>query len=326
MPDARAWLQDRIELDDIEMRVAYCEALMAEAGRNPQVVSVDADVQHSMGTLPFYDAFPDRGINCGIMEAHAVGMCAGMSATGLVPFFHTFGTFATRRAFDQVFVAAGFQDLNVKIIGGDAGVSATSNGGTHMPFEDMGLCREVPGMTIVEPADVTMYPTLVHHMAATYGNFYVRSTRRKVMRVYRDGAPFVVGRANLLADGTDVALIACGIMVAEALAARQQLAGRGISAAVVDMHTVKPIDAAMIVEVAGRCGAVVTAENHNATGALGSAVAEVLAEQCPVPMQRVGVFESFGEVGTQEFLQRRFGLTAEDIVARAIEAVGRKKP
>lgn len=324
MPDARPWLQGEIELDDVEMRVAYCDALIAEADRNPAVVSVDADVQHSMGTLPFYAAFPGRGINCGIMEAHAIGMCAGLSATGLVPFFHTFGTFATRRAFDQVFVAAGFQHLNVNIIGGDAGVSATSNGGTHMPFEDMGLCREVPGMTIVEPADATMYRTLIPHLAATYGNFYVRSTRRTVMRVYRDGAPFVVGRANLLADGTDVALVACGIMVAEALAARRQLAARGISAAVVDMHTIKPIDAEMVEQVARRCGAVVTAENHNAIGALGSAVAEVLAERCPVPMQRVGVFESFGEVGTQDFLQRRFGLTADDIVAKAVEAIERK--
>ena len=325
MPDARQWLQTEIEPDDVEMRAAYCAALIGEARRNPNVVSVDADVQHSMGTLPFYDVFPDRGVNCGIMEAHAVGMCAGLSATGWVPFFHTFGTFATRRAFDQVFVSAAFQNLNVKIIGGDAGVSATSNGGTHMPFEDMGLCREVPGMTIVEPADVTMYDTLVHHMAATYGNFYVRSTRRTVMRVYRDGAPFVVGRANMLADGTDVALIACGIMVAEALTARQLLAERGISAAVVDMHTIKPIDVATIVQVAHRCGAVVTAENHNAIGALGSAVAEVLAENCPVPMQRVGVFESFGEVGSQDFLKRRFGLTAEDIVDKALMAVERKK-
>lgn len=326
MPDARAWRQGRIELDDVEMRAAYCDALIAEAERNPDVVSVDADVQHSMGTLPFYARFPGRGFNCGVMEAHAVGMSAGLSATGFVPFFHTFGTFATRRAFDQVFLAAGFQHLNVKIVGGDAGVSATANGGTHMPFEDMALCRAVPGMTIVEPADVTMYRTLVPYMAATYGNFYVRSTRRKVMRVYRDGAPFVVGRANLLAGGTDVALIACGIMVAEALAARRQLAERDISAAVVDMHTIKPIDAAAVVEVASTCGAVVTAENHNAIGALGSAVAEVLAERCPVPMQRVGVFESYGEVGTQDFLQRRFGLTADDIAAKAIEAVGRKSP
>jgi len=247
-----------------------------------------------------------------------------MSATGLVPFFHAFGTFATRRTFDQLFVACGFNGLNVKVIGGDAGVTATSNGGTHMPFEDMGICREIPGMTIVEPADATMYKTLVPHMVATYGNFYVRSCRRTVMRVYRDDASFAVGRANWLADGTDVALIACGIMVYEALQAREMLAQRGISAAVIDMHTIKPIDEEAIVALADACGAVVTAENHNAVGGLGSAVAEVLAQRCPVPLERVGVHESFGEVGTQAYLQRHFGLTADDIAARAAIAVGRK--
>lgn len=317
-------LADVMRLDDVEMRTAYCDALMAVARRNPMVVAVDADVQHSMGTLPFYDEFPNRGINCGIMEAHAVSMCAGLSATGFVPFFHAFGTFATRRDFDQLFISCAFQDLNVKIIGGDAGVTATSNGGTHMPLEDMGLCREIPGMTIVEPADATMYASLVPYMADTYGNFYVRSSRRKVMRVYRDDASFVVGQANQLADGTDVALIACGIMVYEALKAREMLAQQGVSAAVVDMHTIKPIDQATIVKLAQRCGAIVTAENHNAIGGLGSAVAEVLVQQCPVPMQRVGVEERFGEVGTQEYLQQRFGLTAEDIVNKTTEVLRRK--
>jgi len=310
--------------DDKEMRQAYCEALIATAAVDPRIVAVDADVQHSMGTLPFYEAYPGRGINCGIMEAHAIGLCAGLSATGLVPFFHAFGTFASRRVFDQLFVACGFQDLNVKIIGGDAGVTATSNGGTHMPLEDMGLCREIPGMTIVEPADATMYATLVPHMARTYGNFYVRSSRRRVPRVYSEDAQFVVGQANRLTDGTEVAIIACGIMVHEALVAREMLAGWGISAAVCDMHTVKPIDVDAVVELAGRCRAVVTAENHNAIGGLGSAVAEVLAEHCPVPMERVGVFETYGRVGTQEYLQQCFGLTAEVIAEKAQRAVRRK--
>ena len=324
------FLVDTIKMDDTEMRAAYCDALIEEAKRNDKILAVDADVQYSMGTKRFYDTFPGRGINCGIMEAHAVGMCAGLSATGFIPFFHAFGTFATRRAFDQVFLACGYQKLNVKIIGGDAGVTATANGGTHMPFEDIGLMREIPGITIIEPADITMYKAAVKAMADTYGLFYVRSCRRKIFRLYRDEAiqnpdAFVIGKANTLVDGSDVAIIASGIMVAEALAARKTLAEKGVSAAVIDMHTIKPIDKDTIIKMAEKCGAIVTAENHNATGGLGSAVAEVLAENYPIPMERVGVFESFGEVGTQDYLQKRFGLTSDDIVRKVMKCIGRKK-
>ena len=318
-------LADTIKLDDVEMRAAYCDALIEEARKNDRIVAADADVQYSMGTKRFYDAFPTRGINCGIMEAHAVGMCAGMSAAGLIPFFHAFGTFATRRTFDQIFLSCAYQKLNVKIIGGDAGVTATANGGTHMPFEDMGIIREIPKVTIIEPADVTMYKTAVKAMADTYGVFYMRSCRRKVMRIYRDGASFTIGKANVLKDGSDVAIFACGIMVYEALEASRALGEKGISAAVIDMHTIKPIDEETLIAIAKKCGAVVTAENHNACGGLGSAAAETLIENCPVPMERIGVFESFGEVGTQDYLQKRFGLKASDIAEKAVKCIGRKK-
>ncbi len=320
-----SFLADVIKMDDTEMRAAYCDALIDEANLNDRIFAIDTDVQYSMGTKRFYDMFPDRGINCGIMEAHATGMCAGMSATGLIPFFHAFGTFATRRAFDQVFLSCAYQHLNVKIIGGDAGVTATANGGTHMPLEDIGLMRTVPGITIIEPADITMYKTAVRYMAGTYGVFYMRSCRRKVMRVYRDDAQFTIGKANVLCEGSDVAIIACGIMVYEALLARDMLAERGISAAVIDMHTIKPLDEQAVILAAEAYGAIVTAENHNAVCGLGSAVAETLAEHCPVPMERVGVFESFGEVGTQEYLQKKFRLTAKDIAEKAVKCVGRKR-
>ena len=313
-----------IGMDDVEMREAYCNALIAEAKQNDKVLAVDADVQYSMGTKRFYEAFPNRGINCGIMEAHAVGLCGGLSATGFVPFFHAFGTFATRRALDQVFLACAYQDNNVKIVGGDAGVTATMNGGTHMPFEDMGLMREIPRVTIIEPADTNMYPSAIHHMASTHGVFYMRSCRRKVRMIYNKDATFTIGKANLLCEGDDVVIFACGIMVYEALLARLSLAEAGISAAVVDVHTIKPIDIEAVVTLAKRCGAVVTAENHNAIGGLGSAVAETLAEHLPTPMERVGVFESFGEVGTQDYLQKRFNLTAEAIHAKAVKCVERK--
>jgi len=317
-------LADIIQLDKMEMRTAYCNALMEVAKENHMVMAVDADVQFSMGTKRFYDAFPSRGVNCGIMEAHAIGFCAGLSATGFIPFFHAFGVFATRRVFDQVFLSCAYQDLNVKIIGGDAGVTATANGGTHMPFEDMGIMREIPGITIIEPADTAMYLDAVSEMANSWGVYYMRSCRRTVQRIYNDDAKFVIGKANVLKEGLDVAIIACGIMVYEALIASEHLTKEGINATVIDMHTIKPIDKEAILLAAARCGAIVTAENHNAVGGLGSTVAEVLVEHAPIPMERVGVFEQFGEVGSQEYLQKKFGLTAFDIVQKAKKCIRRK--
>lgn len=317
-------LKREFVLDNIEMRKAYCDALIAVAEQNENIVAVDADVQYSMGTKPFYDRFPTRGINCGIMEAHGIGMSAGLSATGLIPFFHAFGTFATRRAFDQIFLSCGYQDLNVKIIGGDAGVTATANGGTHMPFEDMGIMRNVPNMTIIEPADSTMYRVAVKHMADTYGNFYLRSNRRKAIRIYEDGAEFQIGRANILKDGKDVAIIACGLMVYQALLAAAMLEKEGIYATIIDMHTLKPIDKVAIVKAAKKCGCIITAENHNYINGLGSAVAEVLIENCPIPMERVGVEDKYGEVGTQDYLMEKFNLTASDIYKKAKKVMERK--
>ncbi|MCL2631409.1 MAG: transketolase family protein [Firmicutes bacterium] len=314
-----------IKLSELEMRGAYCDALIAVAEKNDKICAIDADVQFSMGTIPFYKKFPSRGINCGIMEAHAVGFSAGMSETGMIPFFHAFGTFATRRVFDQVFLSCAYQKLNVKIIGGDAGVTATANGGTHMPFEDVGIMRTIPNITIIEPADPAIYKTAVQYMADTHGVCYVRSCRRKVWQIYDENAKFEIGKANVLFKGKDVAIIACGIMVYEALKAREILEAEGISASVIDMHTIKPLDEKTILKFAKECSAMVVAENHNATSGLGSAVAEVLIENNPIPMERVAVFESFGEVGTQDFLQNKFKLTAEEIVLKAKKAISRKK-
>ena len=312
------------EIDNTEMRAHYCKALIAEARKNDKILVLDVDTSVSMGTVPFYEAYPGRAVDCGIMEAHAVGMAAGLSATGFIPFLQAFGTFASRRAFDQVFLSCAYQDLNVKIIGADAGVTAAVNGGTHMPFEDLGLMRTVPGMTVIEPADATMIPDAVHKMAVTHGNFYMRYGRRKMYKVYAPGEKFEIGKAKLICGGKDIAIIACGIMVHEALVAADMLKRGGIDAAVIDMHTIKPIDKGAVTDAAKLCGAVVTAENHNIIGGLGSAVAEVLAENCPVPMERVGVNDMFGEVGTQEYLMKKFGLTADDICEKARKAIKRR--
>jgi len=306
------------------MRDVYCNALMQEAESNHKIVAVDADVMHSLGTLEFHRKYPERSINCGIQEANAVGVSAGLSVTGFIPFFHTFSTFATRRVYDQVFLSCAYSGLNVKIIGGDAGVTTAVNGGTHMPFEDMGIMRNIPGMTVIEPTDSTMLKSLVPHMVNRYGNCYMRMCRRNMIKIYADGSEFEIGKAAVIKEGNDVTIIANGIMVYEALKAGEALEDMGISARIVDMFTIKPIDAACIIESAEKTGAVVTAENHNIINGLGSAVAEVLSEQCPVPLERIGIQDEFGEVGDQQYLMERFRLTTEEICKKAQKAVERK--
>lgn len=318
-------MSELYQQDAREMRQYYCDALIAEAGRNDKIVVIDVDTSISMGTVPFHEAFPERAVNCGIMEANAVGIAAGLSATGFIPFFQAFGIFASRRAYDQVYLSCAYQDLNVKIIGADAGVTAAVNGGTHMPLEDMGIMRNIPHMTVIEPADGAMIPYAVRHMADTWGNFYMRFGRKKMTRVYGPQAEFTIGRANVFREGFDVAIIACGIMVYEALKAAWTLEAEGIDAAVIDMHTLKPIDQETVIAAAKWCGAVVTAENHNIINGLGSAVAEVLCEHCPVPLERVGVMDEFGEVGSQQYLMERFGLTAEKIYQKAKRVIHRRQ-
>lgn len=318
------FLAEKFELDTIEMRKSYCDALIEAAKDNPHIVDVESDVQYSMGTKMFKERYPERTINCGIMEAHAVGFCGGLSAMGYVPFYHAFGVFATRRAFDQVFLSLAYQDMNVKIVGGDAGVTATANGGTHMPFEDMGLMRLVPNMTIIEPADSVMYGKIIKTIANTYGNFYIRSCRRKTIKLYRDEATFTIGKANELTEGNDVAIIACGIMVYQALLAREILQKKNISARIIDMHTIKPLDKDCVIKAAKECGAIVTAENHNIIGGLGEAVCACLATNIPTVVEMIGINDRFGQVGTQEYLMKEYNLTAEDIALKAEKALARK--
>ena len=318
-------LADTHELDTLEMRAIYCEALTREAERNDRIVAVNCDLRSSMGLKPFAKRFPDRELNVGIMEANACGMAAGMSAAGLVPFFNTFAVFASRRVYDQIFQSCAYAGLNVKIIGGDAGISATSNGGPHMPFEDLGIMRVMPGISVMEPTDGVMLRSLIAQMANSYGVQYLRFPRRAVPRIYEEGSEFIIGKSVTLREGTDASVIAGGVMVHEALKAAEILAGRGLQVRVVDMFTVKPIDAEQVIDCARRTGAIVTAENHQVTGGLGGAVAEVLAEHQPAPLERVGVRDAFGEVGSQDYLARRFGLTVEEIAAAVERVVKRKR-
>ncbi|MEA4914432.1 MAG: transketolase C-terminal domain-containing protein [Christensenella sp.] len=317
-------LRKEMTVSSEEMRFAYCNALIAAAEKNPKIVSLDCDLSSSCGTKAFKKTFPQRAFNLGIQEQNACAMAGGLSATGLIPFFHTFAVFATRRVYDQIFLSCAYAGQNVKIVGCDAGVSAAFNGGTHMAFEDVGIMRVMPHVTIVEPSDPVMMRALVPQIAETYGVFYLRMPRKTVYQIYEEGSAFTIGKAEIIREGSDVTLIATGMEVIQALRAADQLAQEGISARVVDMFTIKPIDADCIKRCAAQTGAIVTCENENIIGGLGSAVAEVLVESKPVPMGRVGVADEFGEVGPQSYLEERFKLTAPFIVEKAKEVIARK--
>ena len=313
------------ELEDKEMRAAFTETMITLAGEDKRVIYLEADLMKSIGMTPFQDRFPRQTVNCGIQEANMIGTAAGMSATGLIPYVHTFGPFASRRVMDQIFVSASYAKLNVRIIGSDPGVTAALNGGTHMPFEDMGALRCIPELTIMEPADTVMLSDLLRQTRDLYGVFYMRLSRKKSVKIYDEGSVFTMGKAVELRKGSDVTIFATGIMIAEALKAAELLEKKGISAAVSNMFTIKPIDKEAVVAAAEKTGAIVTAENHNVINGLGSAVAEVLVENRCVPMERVGVQDRFGQVGSVDYLQKEYGLTAEEIAAKAEKAKKRKR-
>jgi transketolase len=311
--------------EKVMMRDAYCQTLIELAAKEERITVLDADLMSSMGIIPFQKAFPHRTFNCGVQEANMIGIAAGLSAVGKVPFAHSFGTFATRRCFDQVFLSAAYAKLNVRIIGSDPGITAAYNGGTHMPFEDMGIMRNIPTMTIIEPVDTTMLKDIISQLCDLYGVYYIRLLRKNAVKIFESGSTFELGKAITLNEGKDVTVIATGIMVAEALHAAKRLASEGISAKVVNIFTLKPIDQDAIIQCAHETKAIVTAENHNIINGLGSAVAEVLAENCPIPMERIGCQDLFGEVGPVDYLKKRFAMTSDDICNKVYRVLDRKK-
>ncbi|MDR0917607.1 MAG: transketolase family protein [Oscillospiraceae bacterium] len=319
-------IAEKIEKSPELMRDAYCSALIAAAEIDPNVVALDADLVSAFGMKPFFDKFPDRAIQCGIAEANMVGIAAGLSSVGKIPFAHSFGCFTSRRACDQIMISCAYAKLNVRLIGSDPGITAAHNGGTHMPFEDVGVLRSIPDITIIDATDPVMLRDLVAQLAGPkyYGVYYLRFPRKNAKAVYAAGSTFEIGRGNVLRDGADVTIFASGIMVAESLAAAETLAAQGVSARVADVFTIKPIDRELIAKSAAETGAIVTAENHNVVGGLYSAVSETVAATIPVPIERVGVEDAFGQVGSESFLASAYDLTAEHIVRAALAAVARK--
>ena len=311
--------------EEVMMRDVYASILMKLAEKDSRVVVLDADLMNSMGMVPFGEAFPERTFNVGVQEANMVGVAAGLSATGKIPFAHSFGPFATRKAYDATFISGAYARLNVRIVGSDPGISAAYNGGTHMPFEDMGIMRNVPTMTVLEPVDGAMLQNLIQQMVDLQGMFYMRLLRRQPVQVYEYGSTFDIGKGVVLRDGSDVTVVCSGILVHESLEAAELLQDQGISCRVINAFTIKPIDRELIATCAEETGAVVTCENHNVINGLGSAVAEALVETVPVPMERVGSQDQFGEVGPVDYLMKRYEMGAEDIVKRVHRVLKRKK-
>ncbi len=291
------------------------EVIPRLAEEDKDVIYLDADLMSCIGTSKWARENPHRAINCGIAEANMAGIAAGLSSAGFKPIMHTFGTFASRRCYDQIFLSGGYAGNSVTVIGTDPGVCAAFNGGTHMPFEDMALYRALPGAYVFDMTDAAMLKDILAQCKDMSGIKYIRVGRKSNAKVYEDGARFEPGKGIVVKEyGTDAVVIACGIMVAKAVEAARILADDNINITVIDMFTVKPLDEALVLKYAKMAGAVVTAENHNKIGGLYSAVSEYLGRTYPVPLGYVAVEDEFGEVGPQEYLEERFGLTPERIV------------
>ncbi|HJO94528.1 MAG TPA: transketolase family protein [Victivallales bacterium] len=313
-------------MKDMELRKVYADTLIELAEQDKKIVLLEADLMKASGTGTFKEKFPGRTFDVGVAEANMVGVASGLSASGKIPFANTFGCFAGRRTYDQFFISANYAKQNVKLVGTDPGVSAEFNGGTHMPFEDAGIMRNIPGLVVVEACDPVSLKKLTKEIAYHNGCVYMRVDRKKKgFVIYDENEAFELGKGKVVIDGSDITLIANGsVMVEEAIGAQNMLSEEGISAAVIDMHTIKPLDDELVLKYAEKTGAIVTCENHQIYNGLGSAVAEVLSENHPTLLKRVGVNDEFGEVGTLDYLKKRFGMTKENIYNKAKELLVKK--
>ncbi len=300
-------------------REAYGKALVELGRKHADVVVLDADLSGSTKTALFHKEFPERFFNAGIAEQNMIGMAAGLAACGKVCFASSFAMFATGRAFEIIRNSVAYPKLNVKVCATHAGITVGEDGGSHQAIEDVALMRSVPNMTVVVPADGVTAARALEALYTREGPAYLRLGRAAVPILYNEDTPFAIGKAITLKEGKDIALIACGGMVAEALTAAEALEKEGIQASVTDMHTIKPIDEDCIIRLAQQCGKIITVEEHSVIGGLGSAVAEVTAEKCPVPVKRLGVQDIFGQSGKPADLLKEYGLTAADIAAAARE-------
>ena len=306
-------------------REAYGKALVELASTNKNVVVLDADVSKSTKTADFKAVAPERFFNMGIAEANMMGVAAGLSTCGKIPFASTFAMFAAGRAFEQIRNSICYPNLNVKICATHAGLTVGEDGASHQAIEDLSLMRSVPNMTVINPADAVETVAAIKAIAEMQGPCYVRLGRMPVANVNDEANyKFELGKGVTLAEGTDATIIATGIMVEIALEAKEILSKEGINVRVINIHTIKPIDTDLIIKAAKETGAIVTAEEHSVIGGLGSAVTEVVSENCPVPVKRVGVNDKFGESGKPNELLVAYGLTSEAIANKVKEAISLK--
>ncbi len=311
--------------EKLAQRNYYGKALAALAAERDDIVVLDADLAGSTKTSDFKKACPERFIEVGIAEQNMVGIAAGLAASGKTAFASTFGVFASGRCWEQIRLAVAYPKLNVKIVATHCGISVGEDGASHQALEDMAIMRALPNMTVISPADAYEAYAATMAIADYDGPVYMRMGRAEFPTITEEGAPFEIGKAKVMREGTDVTLIGCGQMVSFCLDAADMLASEGISAEVINMATIKPLDEEAVIGSVSKTGCCVTAEEHSIIGGLGSAVAEVLCANAAAPLERVGTNDTFGESGKPDELMAKYGLTAEHIAEAAKKSISRRK-
>jgi transketolase len=319
-------VKDIVMLNEKETRAGFGEGIHELAKQNSEVVVLTADLAGSFKLGPFIKEFPDRFIEVGIAEANMIGIAAGLTIGGKIPYTTTFANFSTGRVYDQIRQSVAYSDKNVKICASHAGLTLGEDGATHQILEDIGLMKMLPGMTVVVPCDFNQTKAATKAIADYQGPVYLRFGRPKWPNFTKeDGSDFVIGKAQKLSDGSAISIFACGHLVWKAIEAGKLLEAEGISVEVINLHTIKPLDVDAIVASISKTGCAVTAEEHNVIGGMGDAVAQVAAKHCPVPIEYIGTQDTFGESGTPNQLLAKYGLDTPDIFAAAKKVLGRKK-
>ena len=319
-------VKDIVMLNEKETRAGFGEGIHELAKQNSEVVVLTADLAGSFKLGPFIKEFPDRFIEVGIAEANMIGIAAGLTIGGKIPYTTTFANFSTGRVYDQIRQSVAYSDKNVKICASHAGLTLGEDGATHQILEDIGLMKMLPGMTVVVPCDLNQTKAATKAIADYQGPVYLRFGRPKWPNFTKeDGSDFVIGKAQKLSDGKDISIFACGHLVWKAIEAGKLLEAEGLSVEVINLHTIKPLDVDAIVASISKTGCAVTAEEHNVIGGMGDAVAQVAAKHCPVPIEYIGTQDTFGESGTPNQLLAKYGLDTPNIVAAAKKVLGRKK-
>ncbi len=317
-------LQDFPVQNEKETRAGFGDGIYEVAKSNPNVVALTADLAGSLKLNNFIKDFPERFIQVGIAEANMISMAAGLTIGGKIPYTTTFANFSTSRVYDQIRQSVAYSGKNVKICASHAGLTLGEDGATHQVLEDIGMMKMLPGMTVIVPADYNQTKAATIAIAEHVGPVYLRFGRPKWANFTPENEQFIIGKAQILNDGTDVSIIACGHMVHLAMQAAASLQAQGISAEVINMHTIKPLDAEAIIKSASKTKCVVTAEEHQINGGLGESVAQVLSRNIPCPQEYVAVMDTFGESGTPMQLLEKYGLTAKNIETAALKAISRK--